>query len=165
MFLGMVMTCIHSGGEIDLFGDDLSSDATAPDIDLFGDFEDLTPVEAQPEPEICAEELRKSIENFYGIFSKQDNEMSASSGAILLYQHLLAAGYQANILVEDQGAKVTASTCSYSMTGPLLERIEYLLDDMVYVQKDWKVSGFTVHSINTIMSGDKLEIGIEFISV
>lgn len=159
------MNSMQLGGEIDLFGDDISASAPAADVDLFGDFDDLEEERSSQEMDVSAEELRKSIENFYGIFSKQDNEMSASSGAILLYQHLLAAGYQANIMVEDEGAKVTASTKSSTLTGPLLERVEYLLDDMVYVQKDWKVSGFTVHSISTNMNGDQLEIGIEFISV
>ena len=136
------------------------------DIDLFGDFDqpassDIGDVSGALSPE----ELSRSIENFYQIFSNREERMNAASGAILLYQHLMTAGYKTDIMVSDGGATVTASTRSDQLKSPLLERVEFLLSDMVYMRRSWKLSGFTVHSISTNSRDDCVEVRIEFISL
>ncbi|WP_115937340.1 hypothetical protein [Aestuariispira insulae] len=148
-------------GDLELFD---SAPGGGDDIDLFGDF-DLTEESEQEAEMISAEDLQRSIENFHNIFSNREEQMNAASGAILLYQHLMTAGYETTILVEDKGATVTASTKSDCLQTPLLDRVEFLLDDMVYMRRSWNLSGFTVHSISTHLREGRMQVRIEFISL
>ena len=157
-------------GDPDLFDLEESPAGDAGDVDLFGDFEVAGPSgetgeETGGETTVSPEELTRSIENFYQIFSNRDERMNAASGAILLYQHLLGAGYETRILVEDAGATVSATSREDALTAPLLERVEFLLNDMVYMRRSWKLSGFTVHSVSTNMRDDCLDVRIDFVSV
>lgn len=138
------------------------------DIDLFGDFDfsetdtNETPPEAQ---DIDPELVRRSVQEFYDLFSNREDELTIGTGAILLYQHLLAAGYKSTFSADDKSAAVTASTSLSVLKDALIDRVESLLDDMTYMAKEWNDNSFTVHSILTKTDKENLSININFQTV
>lgn len=138
------------------------------DIDLFGDFDDVGNGNEQTSDEdldIDPELILKSVQEFHNLFAGHDEALGVGSGAILLYQHLQAAGYKANVAVEDKEATVTAGSSNQALKHALIDRVEDLLDEMIYMVKDWKSDNFTVHSIVTHTEGDFFNVAINFKAV
>ncbi|WP_420548860.1 hypothetical protein [Curvivirga sp.] len=137
------------------------------DIDLFDDF-DLD-CSFQEDGENLGEEfnvdpeaIRRSVEEFHKIFTQQEGDLSVASGAMLMYQHLQAAGYQTDISIEDQKAIVSASSENQELKMALIDRVEDLLDEMVVVEHNWKTDNFNVHSISTNTLKDQMSVTIQF---
>lgn len=132
------------------------------EIDLFNIDDDTTSETSNPIEEFDPELIRKSVQEFYEIFSREDDELSIGSSAILLHQHLSNSGYKTNLSVEDKRAWVKASTHVQMLKDALIDRVESLLDDMCYVDRQWRTDGFTVHSILTKTVNEALEVQINF---
>lgn len=135
------------------------------DIDLFGDFDfSDTDVEYKQDEshDIDPELVQRSVQEFYELFSNREDELTIGTGAILLYQHLLAAGYKSTFSADDYKATVTASTPLNALKDALIDRIESLLNDMTYMAKEWNNNCFTVHSVLTNTQGDSFDVSINF---
>ena len=136
------------------------------DIDLFGDidsmFEDEQDTEQGSTDEIDPELIRQSVLEFHKLFTEREGSLSAGSGAMIIYQHLQSAGYNCSISVEDTKSEVSAFSANEALQPALIERVEDLLDEMVFIEHDWQTDNFTVTSIVTNCSDNGFGVTIKF---
>ncbi|MTI09573.1 hypothetical protein [Curvivirga aplysinae] len=132
------------------------------EIELFNFEDDIVTVDSEIVEEYDPELIQKSVQEFYEIFNREEEELSIASSTILLHQHLNNSGYKTNLSIEDHHAWVKASTHISALKEALIDRVESLLDDMCYVEHAWNTDSFTVHSVLTKTIENTLEVQINF---